>query len=136
MANINFCTQAVLLRCFLKKVFSKNLTKLTGKHLPSNLLFKKDSGLIPATLSKKILQQRCFPENFAKFSRTPFLQKASRRLFLFVVHLVVSFCKDVSYICSNIDKNSQLCHLFILQLHFILYIVNLFSYFRVFNYAL
>ena len=38
--------------------------------------------LRPATLLKKRLWQRCFPVNFAKFLRTPFLQNTSGRLLL------------------------------------------------------
>ena len=38
--------------------------------------------LRPATLLKKGLWHRCFPENFAKFLRTPFLQNNSGRLLL------------------------------------------------------
>ena len=36
----------------------------------------------PATLLKKSLWYRCFPVNFAKFLRTPFLQNISGRLLL------------------------------------------------------
>ena len=36
--------------------------------------------LRPATLLKKRLWHRCFPGNFVKFLRTPFLQNTSRRL--------------------------------------------------------
>ena len=35
------------------------------------------SGLRPATLLKKRLWHRCFPANFVKLSRTPFLQNTS-----------------------------------------------------------
>ena len=38
--------------------------------------------LRPATLQKKKLWYRCFPVNFAKFLRTPFLQNTSGRLLL------------------------------------------------------
>ena len=84
---------------FLKKEFLKNFTKFKGKHLYWSLFFNKDSGLRPATLLKKRLQQRYFPVNFVKFSRTPFLQNTSWRPF--VIYLTVSFCKDVLYICPN-----------------------------------
>ena len=40
-------------------------------------LFNKDAGLRPATLSKKILWDKCFSKNFAKFLRTPFLKNTS-----------------------------------------------------------
>ena len=36
----------------------------------------------PETLLKKKLKHRCFPVNFAKFLRTPFLQNMSGRLLL------------------------------------------------------
>ena len=39
--------------------------------------------LRPVTLFKKCLWHRCFPVNFGKFLRTPFLQKTSGQLFLF-----------------------------------------------------
>ena len=58
---------------FCKKVVLKNFTKLTGKHLCHNLFFNKDAGLRPATLLKKRLWHRCFPVNFSKFLRTPFV---------------------------------------------------------------
>ena len=41
---------------------------------------KKD--LRPTVLLKKRLWHRCFPVNFAKFLRTPFLQNTSGQLFL------------------------------------------------------
>ena len=43
---------------------------------------KETRGLRPATLFKKKLWHRCFPVNFAKFLRTPFLQNTSGRLLL------------------------------------------------------
>ena len=36
----------------------------------------------PTTLLRKRLWHRCFPVNFVKFLRTPFLQNTSRRLLL------------------------------------------------------
>ena len=50
-----FCETGVLI----------NLVKFTGKHLCCSLR--------SATLLKKILQHRCFPVNFSKFVRAPFL---------------------------------------------------------------
>ena len=44
--------------------------------MPESFL-NKVAGLSPATLLKKRLWHRCFPLNFAKFSRTPFLQNSS-----------------------------------------------------------
>ena len=42
-----------------------------------------NSGLRPATLLKKRLWHRCFPANFARFLRTPFLTEYLRWLLLF-----------------------------------------------------
>ena len=50
------------------------LTKLTRKHLCQRLSFNKVAGLRSATLLKESLRHRCFLDNFAKISRTPFLQ--------------------------------------------------------------
>ena len=49
-------------RCSVRKGVLKNLTKFTGKHM-CQICF----------LLKKRLWHRCFPVNFAKFLRTPFL---------------------------------------------------------------
>ena len=59
-----------------------NFAKLIGKHLYQNLFLNKVAGLRPATLLKKRFWHRCFPVNFTKFLRTPFLQNISRRLLL------------------------------------------------------
>ena len=44
--------------------------------------FPEFLNLRPATLLKKRLWHRCFPVNFTKFLRTPFLQSTSGRLLL------------------------------------------------------
>ena len=58
---------------FCKKDVLRNLAKFTGKHLCQSLLFKKVAGIKPSTLLNKRIWHRCFPVNFAKFLRTPFL---------------------------------------------------------------
>ena len=63
----------------------KNFAKFTGKHPCQSLFFNKVTGLRPATLFKKSLWHRCFPVNFAKFLRVPFLQNTSGRLLLNLV---------------------------------------------------
>ena len=60
----------------------KNFAKFTGKHLYWILFFNKVTGLRHAALLKKRLRHMCFPVNFAKFLRTPFLQNTSRWLLL------------------------------------------------------
>ena len=52
---------------FSKKGVLRNFPKFTGKHLCQSLFLR------PATLLKKKLYDRCFPVNFAKFLRAPFL---------------------------------------------------------------
>ena len=70
--------------CSIIKGVLRNFVKFTGKHLCQSLFFNKVAGLNPATLLKKRLWHRCFPVNFAKFLRTPFLQNSSGRLLLYI----------------------------------------------------
>ena len=76
--NINCCKVTVS-----QLVISKSYTGLvrTGR---SKLFFPAHINycLRPATWLKKRLWRRCFPVDFAKFLRTPFLQITSRRLLL------------------------------------------------------
>ena len=67
---------------FYKNSALKNLAQFTGKHLCQSLFFNKIAGLSPATLLKKNLCHKCFPVNFAKILRTPFLYNTSGRLLL------------------------------------------------------
>ena len=60
-------------RCFVKKGVLRNFAKFTGKHLCHRLFFNNVAGLRHATSLKKILWHRCFPVNFVKSLRTPFL---------------------------------------------------------------
>ena len=65
----------------MKKGVLGNFAKFTGKYLCQSFFFNKVAGL-PTTLLKKRLWHRCFPVNFAKFLRTPFLENTSGRLLL------------------------------------------------------
>ena len=67
---------------FEKRYSYKNFAKFTGKHLCWGLFFNKVVVLKPATLLIKRFQHRCFPVNFAKFLRMPFLQNNSVGLLL------------------------------------------------------
>ena len=61
----------------MKKDVLKNFAKFTGKHIcPSQFL---NEVARPATLLKKRLQHKCFPVNFVKFLRAPFLQNNTSR---------------------------------------------------------
>ena len=64
----------------------KNFAKFTGKHLCRSLFVNTDAGLRPISLLKR-LWHRCFPLNFAKFLRTPYLQSTSSGC----------FCKNMEY---------------------------------------
>ena len=66
----------------LKQGVIKSIAKFTVKHLRQNLFFHKVAELRPATIIKNRLWHSFFPVSFAKFSKTPFKQSASRRLLL------------------------------------------------------
>ena len=68
-------------KCSMQKGILRNLAKFTGKHLCQSLFFNKVAGLRPETLLKKGLWQRCFPTNYVKFLRTPFLSNTSSGCF-------------------------------------------------------
>ena len=58
-----------------KKGMLKNFAKLAGKHLCQSLFFNKVAGLMPTTLTKKILWHKCFTMNFANFFKTHLLYR-------------------------------------------------------------
>ena len=60
-------------KVFHRKSVFENFAIFTGKHLCQGLFFNKLARLRPVTLLKKRIWHRCFPINFAKFLRTPFL---------------------------------------------------------------
>ena len=64
---------------FYKKGVLRNFTKFAWKRLCQSLSFQR---LKPATLLKKRLWHRCFPVNFAKLLRAPFLSEQLRWLLL------------------------------------------------------
>ena len=68
---------------FCKKGVLRKFAKFLGKHLCQSLFFfDKVPGLRPATLFKKRLWHRCFPENFAKFLRTSLFIEHLQKLLL------------------------------------------------------
>ena len=73
-------------RCSIKKGVLRNFTEFTAKHLCQSLFFNKVAGRMSATLLKKRLWHRCFPVNFVKFLRTPFLQNTFGRLLFKLTH--------------------------------------------------
>ena len=97
-----------LQRCSIKKGVVRNSTKFTGKYLCLSLFFIKAAGLRPATLLKKRLWHGCFPVNFVKFLRTPFLQNNSGRLLLHRITTILSQIQDVFAIFFNYWRKSKL----------------------------
>ena len=83
-------------RSSVRKGVLRNFAKFTGKHLRQSLCFNKVAGLRKRwLLQKKRLWQRCFPVNFVKFVRTPFLQNTSGRLLLFIYFFATSFIEVI-----------------------------------------
>ena len=70
-----------------KKRVLRNFAKFTGKRLCQSLFFKESCRTQPATLLKKRFSNSCFPVNFAKFLRTPFLTEHLLWLLLFLKSL-------------------------------------------------
>ena len=79
---ISFRMQKQLSAVFCKKRCSYKFQNIYGKHLCQSLFLNKVAGLRLATLLKKKLCHRCFPVNFPKFLRTPFLTEHLRWLLL------------------------------------------------------
>ena len=96
---ISFTYRSSRPEMYCKKGVLRNFAKFTGKHLCQSLFFDKVADLRPATLLKKRPWHRCFPVNFAKFLRTPFLTEHLRWLLL---HLVPHQVNGVPW---NMRKN-------------------------------
>ena len=69
-------------KMFFKIGILKSFPKFIRKHLFQSLSFNKVVGLRPATLLKNRLWDRCFPVNFAKIFRAPFVSEHLRWLLL------------------------------------------------------
>ena len=82
--------------CSVKRSFLRNFVKFTGKHLCQSLFFNKVAGLRPTTLLRKRFWHRCFPVNFAKFLRAPFLQNSPGQMLLIWVRWVHSFSVNIT----------------------------------------
>ena len=103
------------LEVFCINGFLRNFAKLTGKHLCQSLFFNKVAGLRPATLLKKRLWHRCFPVNFAKFLRIPFLTEYIWWLLLKIVETacvcIVFFFHYFKYYDQNIFSRTTVLYL-------------------------
>ena len=91
-------------RCSMKKVVLENFAKFTGKHLCQGPFFNNVAGM-PATLLKK-----CFPVNFAKFSRKLFLQNTPggclcNPVKCCKIHMVKSTYNNIAKYCLSCQYN-------------------------------
>ena len=70
------------------------IRKIHRKYLCQRLFFNKVVSLRSATLLKKNIWRKCFPVNYAKFLKTPFLQNTWRLFFKrhFSYFKVTHFC--------------------------------------------
>ena len=102
------------LEVFCKKDVLKNFAKSTGKRLCQSLFFNRVVGLRSATLLKKKLWHRCFPVNFAKFLRTPFVQKTSGQLLIWTTASETSNTKYLELIKRRSKVLEKKCHVKVL----------------------
>ena len=84
IVNIYIESRSSHQRCSIRKGVLKNFTKFTGKHLCQSLL-------------KKRFWHRCFPVNFAKFLRTPFLTEYLRWLLLWILIYMLNYKTSFSF---------------------------------------
>ena len=103
-------------RCSVEKGVLRNFAKFTGKRLYQSLAWR----LKAATLLKKRLWCRCFPVNFARFFRTPFLQKNSGRLLLKLeVNALGRYYQEAL-------KKHEIYHVYLLKIFHIFFIFFMF----------
>ena len=72
-------------RCYIKIGVLKNFAKFTGKHCARVSFLIKSCSPQACNFIEKRLWHMCFPVNFEKFLRTPFLQNTSGRMLLYFV---------------------------------------------------
>ena len=99
--------EAVARRCSVKKVFieiSQNSRENTCSRV--SFLIKLPAWGPATLLLKKRLWHKCFPLNFAKFLRTPFLTEHLRRLLLKQLKIILQICT------TSIHYNSKIYFIF------------------------
>ena len=85
-------------KCSVRKGVLRNFAKFTGKRLCQRLFFNKVAGLACTFIKKESLAHRCFPVNFVKFLRTPFLQNTSGRMLLILAARTLCMTTSVMYL--------------------------------------
>ena len=77
----NVKVEKAIRRCSVKKLFLE-ISQNSQENTCARVSFLIKLQAAPATLLKKRLWHRCFPVNFAKFLRTPFLTEHLRWLLI------------------------------------------------------
>ena len=93
---------------FCKIVVLRKFSKFTLKHLCQSLFFNKVADLRPWTLLEKRLCHRCFPVNFAKFPRTPFITEHFWWLILSSFYEIFSLATCINITEFNCVNRKQL----------------------------
>ena len=83
-------------RCSVIKGVLRNFVKFTQKHLCRVSFWIIKLQAEACNLLKKRVWHTCFPVNFAKFLRKPFLQNTSGRLLLWLLKLFICSCHLVT----------------------------------------
>ena len=88
--------------CSIKKVALRNVPKFTGKQLHQSLFFNK--------VAEKEALTQCFPVNFAKVLRAPFLQNTFNRLKLSNAFTEIRCYKNYLILSPGFNKKHALQH--------------------------
>ena len=88
---------------FCKKGVLRTFAKFTGKHLCQSVFFKKFQA--SGNFIKKRLWRRCFPVNFAKFLRTPFIDWFSRYILFLLKISLANYLKLISILFNPSPSN-------------------------------
>ena len=99
--------------CFVKKGAFKNFTKFIRKNTCARVFFNKVAG---ATSLKNRLWPRCFPLNFEKFLKTPFLQSTPERLLLYGLQKYSPSEQNVLQVSNNGIRTTSINLLMLLLL--------------------
>ena len=99
-----------------KKDVLKRFSKIIEKCQCQGLFLNKNSDIKDCNFNKKRLWHRCFPVNFAKFLRTPFLLNTSGGCFLHILlflerfrGIIRIFPKIYDGQCCNTVQTSRAC---------------------------
>ena len=91
-------SEAAVRMCSVKKVF-KEISQNSQENICDRVSFLIKLQPEPATLFKKRLWHRCFPVNFAKFLRTPFLTEHLQWLLLSIAEPLISLSCGLMFSC-------------------------------------